>query len=425
MTETKKTILYIEDDPASLRLIERMLTHAGYEVLPAECGLDGIDLARKKRPDLILTDLKLPDITGYEIATTLRGDAHFKETPIVALTSHLADGAHHDMAIAAGITGYLTKPINIAELLNQLSYYLAGGHDEIDDERLFAAQARYTREVVARLEGRIRELEAGNAALRKLDDIKQTFIQITAHELRTPLTLVVGYSRLLKDHELLRELVARDENIHSLIDGLVEAINRMHVTIDEIMITSRILAGKMNPSLTFTDLGQLVQQSIRHHNKALIERNLTAHFTPEDWPKRVVSDTEMLRIVLNNLISNAIKYTPDGGNIYLEARTTQDQVEFSVRDTGIGIALEDQGRVFEQFGTLSDFELHSTSKTAFRGGGLGLGLPVCKGVIKAHGGTISVESQGHDPESCPGSRFIVTLPLGDINNLDSENSLWG
>ena len=120
MTKPKKTILYIEDDPASLRLIQRMLTHAGYEVFPATRGLDGIDLAREKLPDLILTDLKLPDITGYEIAITLRSEERFKETPIVALTGH-SDSDYHDMAIAAGITGYLTKPINITQLLNQLS----------------------------------------------------------------------------------------------------------------------------------------------------------------------------------------------------------------------------------------------------------------------------------------------------------------
>ena len=111
----KLTILYIEDDPASARLLDRLLTHAGYAVILAEDGLKGIDRARETRPDLILTDINLPDISGYEIATTLRNDDRFRQTPIVALTADPAYDSNRDMATAAGITGYLTKPIDVSE----------------------------------------------------------------------------------------------------------------------------------------------------------------------------------------------------------------------------------------------------------------------------------------------------------------------
>jgi two-component system sensor histidine kinase/response regulator len=411
-------ILYIEDDPASLRMVESMLTRSGYQVLAAECGLDGIDLARKCNPDLILTDINLPDITGYELATTLRNELRFRETPIVALTAQSARDTHQAIAIAAGITGYLTKPIDIDQLLTQLTYYLEGGHDEIDSERLSDAQVKYTRDVVGHLEERIRELEARNAELRKLDKLKQNFIQITAHELRTPLTLVIGYSRLLKDHQQLRALAAQDNQIHTLVDGLGDAVGRMHIIIEEIMITSRILAGQMNPSISFNDLGKLVKNGVHHFDNALRERAITVHVLPDEWPKRLVGDSEMLRIAITNLLSNAIKYTPDGGDIYLQCTVSGDQVEFSVQDTGIGIDLDAQEKIFDKFHALRDFELHSSSKTAFLGGGLGLGLAVCKGVVEAHHGTIRVESPGHDPTTCPGSRFIVTLPLGTPMNID-------
>ncbi|MEZ4668465.1 MAG: response regulator [Anaerolineae bacterium] len=196
MLTTSKTILYIEDDPASRSLVERALKHAGYNVLVAERGLDGIDLARKSTPDLILTDINLPDLSGREITTTLRGETRFKRTPIVALTAQ-GYGQHRAMAMAAGVTGYMTKPVDVELLADKVEYYLQGGKDHIDADTLSEAREEYTQEVVGRLEEKIRDLETSNTTLKYLDKMKDAFIQITAHELRTPLTLVNGYSRLL------------------------------------------------------------------------------------------------------------------------------------------------------------------------------------------------------------------------------------
>ena len=119
----------------------------------------------------------------------------------------------------------------------------------------------------------------------------------------------------------------------------------------------------------------------------------------------------MLQLALYNLVSNAIKYTPDGGHIYLTATGDENQIRISIKDTGIGVAKDEQGRIFERFHTAGDTQLHSTSKTAFRGGGLGLGLAVCKGIVDAHGGKIWAESPGFDPDKLPGSEFVVILPV--------------
>ncbi|PJF29987.1 MAG: hypothetical protein CUN52_05590 [Phototrophicales bacterium] len=408
MTQPPK-ILYIEDDPASGKLIERMLTHAGYRVLLANRGLLGIDIARSEFPDLILTDINLPDMSGYEVATALRAEERFAGVPIVALTA-LGPGAQ-DMAMAAGITGFLSKPVDIEQLITQIQYYLQGGQDTIDSERLFSAQVKYTREVVSRLEGRIRALEEANDALKKLDNMKETFIQVTAHELRTPLTLIYGYSRLLEDHPTVNKMAEYDQSVKMLVESLSDSIARMQRVIEEILIISRIMTKQIDLALSPTNLSQLVARVLESYEEAFEQRKLTVHFDPAQWPRQTQLDSELIRIVMSNLISNAIKYTPDGGQIYLRAQTTSDQVMFSVRDTGIGIDVENQKRIFEQFGSLGDVKLHSTSKTAFGGGGLGLGLPVCKGIVEAHGGKIWVESQGRDPETCPGSQFIVTLPL--------------
>jgi signal transduction histidine kinase len=123
------------------------------------------------------------------------------------------------------------------------------------------------------------------------------------------------------------------------------------------------------------------------------------------------ADWELLELALSNLLSNAIKFTPDGGEIVLKAAVADDQVRISIKDSGIGISPETQATLFERFHTNNDVQLHTTSKTAFRGGGIGLGLAVCKGIIEAHGGLIACSSEGYDPQKLPGCEFIVVLPL--------------
>ncbi|MBZ0274508.1 MAG: hybrid sensor histidine kinase/response regulator [Anaerolineae bacterium] len=404
-----QTILYIEDDPASRSLVERTLRHAGYRVLVAERGLEGIDIARREGPDLILTDINLPDLSGRELTTTLRSEARFKKTPIVALTAQAYNEAR-DMAMAAGVNGYLTKPVDVETLPTKVQYYLQGGQDAIEAANLSAAQTRYVQEVVGRLEKQIRDLESSNTALRRLDKMKDTFIQLTAHELRTPLTLVFGYSRLLEESPPIKALIQTDEATQTLMVGLQEAIQRMQRIINEILTISRIMTNQIDLSIGPANPGLVMDKVIREREDAIQFRAVNVHFNRAEWPDRMRADSDLLGLAFGNLLENAIKYTPDGGNIYLTATANEQSVRISIRDTGIGVALEEQTRIFERFHTAGDTGLHSTSKTQFRGGGLGLGLAICKGIIDAHGGRIWVESPGLDPNTCPGSEFIIVLP---------------
>ncbi len=410
MTAIQRTILYIEDDPASRTLVERTLRHAGYRVLVAERGLEGIDIARREVPDLILTDINLPDISGREITTTLRSEDRFQRTPIVALTAQ-AYSEHRALTMAAGVNGYLTKPIDVEDLPGRVEYYLQGGSDFIDQDTLADAQTKYSQELVARLEERIRELESSNNALIRLDKLKDSFIQVTAHELRTPLTLVFGYSRLIEETPQVKTIIQNDENLDTLTRGLQDAIKRMQDIINEILTISRIMTNQIDLSIVTVNPGILVEKVLNNMESALKSRQINIHFDSETWPDKMRADADTLSLCLANLVSNAIKYTPDGGHIYLTASADDQQVRISVKDTGIGVAKEEQTRVFERFHTAGDTQFHSTSKTAFRGGGLGLGLSVCKGIVEAHGGKIWVESPGFDPEKLPGSEFIMVLPV--------------
>ncbi|HLU12097.1 MAG TPA: hybrid sensor histidine kinase/response regulator [Oceanobacillus sp.] len=411
LNSSPRTILYIEDDAASRSLVERTLRHAGYRVLVAERGLEGIDLARREEPDLILTDINLPDLTGREITTMLRSEIRFQRTPIVALTAQVLRD-QREMAMAAGLTGYLTKPLDVEALPGQVEYYLSGGQDIIDSTALNEAHTRYAQEIVLKLEGRIRELETLNAELRRLDRMKDTFIQVTAHELRTPLTLVYGYSRLMEDNPNLGALMKQDSGTRMLVEGMGHAIGRMQSIINEILTVSRIITNRIDLSIGPTNMGDIVERVIQGYADALKQRNITVNFNKADWPERMRADWELMELVMRNLLSNAIKYTPDGGKVDLVARVENgDTLRFSVKDTGIGIRKDDLRTIFERFTSTSDPQFHSTSKTAFRGGGIGLGLAVSKGIIEAHGGHIWAESPGHDPEKCPGSEIIVVMPI--------------
>lgn len=404
------TILYIEDDPASRSLVERTLRYGGYRVLIAECALDGIDLARRELPDLILTDINLPDMSGREVTTMLRRDPRFKKTPMVALTA-MTMGEQRELALAAGLTGYLTKPIDIEGLLERVEHYLGGEQEHLEPQVLADAQTRYSQELVGRLEERIRELETVNRSLKRLDAMKDTFIQITAHELRTPLTLVYGYSRLIEDNPDLQNMMQDDMNLRTLMDGMSGAIVRMQAIINEILLISRIMTNRIDLSIGPTNLGDIALKVIKGYGQALQERNLTVNFNRVEWPERMRADWELLELALRNLVSNAIKFTPDGGQITLRASVFDERVRFSIKDSGIGIAHEAQASLFDRFNSSGDVQLHSTSKTAFRGGGIGLGLAVCKGIIEAHGGEIACSSDGYDPVRLPGSEFTVILPL--------------
>jgi signal transduction histidine kinase len=143
----------------------------------------------------------------------------------------------------------------------------------------------------------------------------------------------------------------------------------------------------------------------------LAHRKLTLEILEFDGSKQwIYADTTRLMQAIQNVINNAIKYTPDGGKIIIDGRKLPGFIEVIVSDTGIGISAENQAMIFEKFGQLGRVELHSSGKTKFKGGGPGLGLPIARGILEAHGGSIWVESAGHDEIRCPGSTFHILVP---------------
>jgi signal transduction histidine kinase len=397
-------ILYIEDNAHSRQLVQRVLEGVGHEVVLAPDGLAGIEAARREVPELILMDINMPDLSGDMVATRLRTTPGVEQIPIVALTA-LSD--YRERALVAGCVGYITKPIDIDALPVRVSEYLAGRRDMVEEEDAGRVFAEYSQALVRRLEIKVRELEEANRELRRMDKIKSDFISLASHEMRTPFTLVYGYVHLLQ------EIVdpARDPEAMSMVNNLVSAAHRLGEVIDEILDLARIASGQIALSLSPVNLLSLAEEAAGGVRQAAEGRRVNIQVVDGGWPE-ILADPVELALALENIMGNAVKYTPDGGGITVSARCYDDTfVEVAIADTGIGIDPEEQGTIFEVFYTAGDTDFHTTSKTAFKGGGLGLGLAIAKSVIDAHKGRIWAESPGRDERMCPGSTFHILLPI--------------
>ncbi len=260
---------------------------------------------------------------------------------------------------------------------------------------LFAGQAAVAIENAALNEALIR----ANQELQALDEMKNNLVILVSHELRTPITTLYGYMQLLKD-----------DPEPFLIDELSESVDRVVRTIEEIIDAFRIMAGQLGLELEMTSLHVLMGEVLASFAETCAKRQITlAAHGLELFPVLPV-DKKKMYVVLANVISNAIKFTANGGQVTVYGRVLEQHVELCVQDTGIGIPPEEQERIFDLFYVLGSMKHHSTSKHAFRGGGLGLGLPIAKGFVQAHQGDIRIESPAQASAATPGTKCIIVLP---------------
>jgi len=251
------------------------------------------------------------------------------------------------------------------------------------------------------------DLNKTQEKLQELDRNKSNFISVAAHELKTPLTLIEGYTTMLVD--------MADQSDVSPISGLLKGVNtgilRMRQIIDDMIDVSLIDNNLLTLNYQPVWISHLLNLLNNELKKPVASRKQTLIVNKFDGSDLMIyGDSERLYQALYNVASNAIKYTPDGGTITITGRLLPGFVEVIIADTGIGIAAEHQATVFEKFGHLGSTYLHSSGKTKFKGGGPGLGLPITRGIIEAHGGTIWVESEGYDEEELKGSTFHILLP---------------
>ncbi|MCB0034637.1 MAG: HAMP domain-containing histidine kinase [Anaerolineales bacterium] len=250
--------------------------------------------------------------------------------------------------------------------------------------------------------------------MAELNRTKSNFIQVAAHELKTPLTLLEGYT------DMLREETSEENPLMQMyVAGLDGGTARLREIIGDMIDLSLIESGFIKINYQMVYLEQMVRQVARTTHRAFEYRHVDLEIEEFGMSEPIFGDPERLSQVFSKVISNGLKYTPDGGKVTIRARMVRSEeaaddllgyVDVQVSDTGIGIAPENLERIFESFGGTGDVALHSSGKTKFKGGGPGLGLPIARGIVEAHGGRIWAQSAGFDERKKPGSTFHIELP---------------
>ncbi|MBK7452927.1 MAG: substrate-binding domain-containing protein [Anaerolineales bacterium] len=260
---------------------------------------------------------------------------------------------------------------------------------------------------------RVEELNAAYKNLAKHDQNKSVFIQVAAHELRTPLTVVLGYLGMLQ----IDPLVQNNPALSQAVEGVLQGSNRLQQIVTSMLDVARLDSQSITPHTESVNLSLILRLIHKDFMEDLANRGQTVSIEDaiRDIPP-LMADSDLLKKALEHIIVNAIKFTPDGGSIHVSACVVDDShlgrcAEIRVKDSGIGIDAEHHKIIFEKLYQLGKVELHSSSRTSYKGGGAGLGLAIASGIVKALHGSLWVESEGQDEERFPGSTFFIRIPL--------------
>ena len=250
----KARILHIEDRRENRLLVRKLLEVHGFEVTDAVDGLTGLEMAREIRPDLVLLDINIPSLDGYEVVTRLKGDPTLAATPVVAIT---AEG-DRDRSIALGFDGFISKPIRMVSFADELGAFLGGHRETIDDSRRAEHLEDHTRRVVDRLEAKVRELEAANTRLREVDRLKLEVLRNVSHELATPMTPLMGYVKMLG----AGELGPISEPQRQVIERMGGSLRRLEKQIDNLLNTTRFATGAVSLDRGVVDVEGIVRTAV-------------------------------------------------------------------------------------------------------------------------------------------------------------------
>jgi len=251
--------------------------------------------------------------------------------------------------------------------------------------------------------------------LEQLDSVKTDFVTIASHELRTPLAQIRGYTDIL---DAMNEQAMLDQDqVGGMVGNMRKATDRLEKLIADMLDVSQLGLDAMDLRFAQTTLDSVLRLAIEPLAESIKQRKLQLTARGLKGLPPIEADMQRLVQAFRNICVNAVKYTPDGGRIDIVAReernelTDDEEIVVTIADTGIGIDPRNHELIFEKFFRVADPGLHSTGTTKFMGAGPGLGLTIARGVIEGHGGHITVESPGYDPQRLPGSTFIIHLPI--------------
>ncbi|HHH28895.1 MAG TPA: hybrid sensor histidine kinase/response regulator [Polyangiaceae bacterium] len=393
-------ILHIEDDPKNRLLVRKLLVAAGHQVSEAEGGIEGIRLARETQPDLVLVDLRLPDLDGYEVTLRLRGIRALDGVPIVAITAEGDRGT----SLAVGADGFLEKPIRARSFARRISRFLRGYReksDEPDSRQLRLAGQR----IVERLERKVVELSAANAKLEEMARLRREFLRNLSHELATPMTPIVGYLKLILDEDLGPITPAQQKGLLAVQNST----ERLRGLIDTLLDVSSLETGRMRLYNRAYNFGTVAARALRQAQPAIEARRIELHVEPAPAGLDARGDPDKLRRAMVHMLDNAAKFSPEGGEVAVGIARVESghSLELRIADDGPGISKVDQARVFDAF-----YQVDGSVRRAH--GGVGLGLAFSRRAAEALGGAVTLHSPPiHEIAGCrlSGTEVVLRVPV--------------
>ncbi|MFA5191704.1 MAG: hybrid sensor histidine kinase/response regulator [Verrucomicrobiia bacterium] len=366
------SILVVDDTPENLQLLNGMLKSHGYKARPVPSGEMALRAAKSDPPDIILLDINMPEMNGYEVCRHLKSDPALAAIPVIFISA-LNETMDKVKAFGLGGVDYVTKPFQFEEIHARVETHLK------------------LRQLQKELERQNRQLKESYDRLRELETLRDNLVHLVVHDLRSPLALMAGYVDLIKV-KIAAKLNASEVGYIDVIGKHTAKLLDMVTTLLDV---SRMEAGEMPLNRQACDLAAVAREVTDSHSVLVGRRQLSIE--SQSGPLSVHADKDILQRIIGNLIGNAIKFTPDGGQIRLTISRKDSMARVAVTDTGPGVPAEYHARIFEKFGQVDkEARRHST----------GLGLTFCKLAVEAHGGSIGIES-----EVGKGSTFWFALPL--------------
>ncbi len=369
------TLLIVDDNPTNLRVLLDYLRESGFKMLVARNGEGALRQARYAHPDIILLDVMMPGIDGYETCRQMKADDGLKDIPVIFMTA-LSETVNKLQGFEAGGVDYITKPLQHEEVLARVNTHLT------------------IRKLQQQLEQQNALLQEKNRELEDLNASKDTFFSIISHDLRGPFNVLLSMTQLLEEH-----LDAySQEKIRQSVRHIRTSAERLHALLENLLTWSRLQRGSMNYTPQTIDLSEIVNRNVTLFLANAEQKGvLLTNTSPE--ASMVYADANMVDTVIRNLISNALKFTWKGGSVTVSSRRGEESLFLSVTDSGIGMNEASLDRLFRL-----DTSYHKDGTAGEKGTGLGLNL--CKELIEKNGGVIEVDS-----EIGKGSTFTITLPL--------------
>ena len=395
-------VLCIEGNPDVRERVKALLEAQGFAVDTTATGLEGIARALTIPPDVIVADVHLPDIAGYELAARLKREKALASVPIIAFGDSPAE---HDVALAAGADGFLERPLD-GNLSEEVRAFLAGKRERLPEEGERDRLRALSGEIATHLEAAVASERRANAKLVSVDQLKSAFMHNLAHELSTPLTPLAGYLRILQS-EKLGGLSPQQRRI---VDSMTQSVTRLTRVVDNLADFASLQAGQSPVLEGPVHPDQLADDVVAELRAAIKDARLhveVAHAGGEP----VLADPRKLRQALANIVSNAVKFSPHGGEVLVEVSREPGKLRYTVYDQGPGIREGDAERIFEPL-----HHAATRGSDEARAPGSGLGLPVARRIAEAHGGRVWVESP---PRTQPpsvrrhftGSKFMMEIPV--------------